>query len=327
MHLLKKNLRSIRIAFFVILTIVLLILCAHNTALLIQYPPARDDLVLILGYGPSIALLIFSFWMVMWLNKTKLGKDTCFFVVLVIAFSLSGFILANIVFRAGFPIQWTIAISVFISTPLACKMAGYSKKTLRNRLRKLGLNQGITLATIIILALMPIIQFSPSIYTLYFPQQAMVVDVASNVIFQHAVNTSDVNCQINSSGFFAEVPIYENRTFEAEKILELANLGSKSVDLHFYVTGFMGNFEFLKHLEFYLVSSSERVSIVNMDSGVVYCNQTTVSLKPNSTLSLGIICTGAKTLTFSETLGLFLSVQGLGDDPLQKINIFLKTVE
>jgi len=318
---LKKNLRNIQIVFFIVLAVVLLYIVSAGIALFIQYPPVRGDLMFIFGVVSSIALLIFAFSMAMRLTKTKLSKETCFFVLLVITISISFFILANLIFKLEFPIQWIIAVSVLISTPLSCIMAGYSKKTLMDRLKKLGLNQGITIITIIILALIPIIH--PFVLRIRATGY-----ILPNLIFQNAANTSSVNGRINSSGFFAEVPIYENRTFETENIVELAipNRGNESIDLQFCVISFMGNFELLKHLEVYLISGSERVSVVNMTNNVVYCNYTIVSLKLNNTLSLGITCTGANNLTSNETLGLSLSVF-CHDHPLRKINILLKTVE
>ena len=319
----KKNRQRTELSFLIVACVVLLYIVSTEIAFLIQYPPARGNLLFVFGLGLGIGVLVFSFLEAKRMTNTKISKETCYFVLLVTTISLSAHVLTNLILNLEIPYQYIVTISVLVSTPLSCIMAGFSKRTLVHRLKRLGLNRGVTLVIIFILTLMPIIEYSP------FLQRTLKSKgtVAPNLIFQSTINTAFVNGQVNSSGFFAEVPIHENRTFEAEKIVELAAPNSnKTIDLHFYVTHFMGNFECLKQLELYVTSSSERVNVVNMANGVVYSNQTIVLLQPNTTLALDIKCSGANNLVLNTTLGLSLSVSYKGYS-LQMINIILKTVE
>lgn len=188
-----------------------------SAAILIQYPPARGNPGLYLGLGSGLVLLAGVLLVTKGVFKTRISKDTCFFVLFVIAISLSTHILANLVLDLEVPFQTVTAISVVVSTPLSCVAAGYSRRTLKNRLKKLGLNKGITLVAILVLSLIPIIEYPRWIFS-----HLHTVYVLPSLKFRSTENTPSVNGQINSSGFYAEVPIYENRTFEANRIVELA---------------------------------------------------------------------------------------------------------
>lgn len=327
MRLLKiktKKLKAIQVAFYIISAIVLFYSASWLAALLIQYPPARQDIWVLFVFAFSIAGFILSVIGAKEQTNTKFSKETYYSTLLFIGISLSFLIFANILLRLEISSEHIITISVLVSTPLSCVMAGYAKRTIKNRLKRLGLNRGTTLVTIFILASIPIIEFNPFSGFISLPSRGTILP---NLMFQSTENTPGVNGQINNSGFFAEIPIRENRTFELEKIVELAvaNLGNQSSDFTFYMTGFKGNSEFLNQFELYVMSSSERVCVVNMDNGVICCNQTMISLEPNNKLSLDIRCTGAETFTFQATLSLHLSISCHGR-LLQKTNILLRTV-
>jgi len=136
-----------------------------------------------------------------------------------------------------------------------------------------------------------------------------------------------VKGQIGSSGFMAEVPIYENQTFEFERIIELAvtGLDDRSVVLGFNVTSLIGNFGLLKRFELKVCSNSEEVELVRVENEFVNCAQASISLEPGNTLFLNVNCTGIAALTSAATISLsftaFSSEYGLQ----HSINILLKT--
>ena len=324
MRLLKKKLKSIQVVFYSISAIVLFYFSSWIVAIFIQYPPARGDLGLIFALAYSIAMFVLSVSMAKKTTKTKFSKETFYFILLVLTISSLFFVLANLVLRLEISVEIVVTISVLVASPLSCRIAGYSGRTLKNRLKKLGFSRGITLATIFILGSMPIIRLS-STYSLYIPSTGYVLP---NLIFQSTENTSSVKGLINSSGFFAQVPIYENRTYDAENIVELVitNPGNEPDDLHFHIASFIGDFGLLKHLELSVISNSERINVVNVDNGFVQCNEPKVFLYPNNALLLSVECTGTSPLTIDSTLGFSVSISHR-DDLLQKINISLKAVE
>lgn len=261
------------------------------------------------------------------MTKSKISKETCYFALSVIMISLLVFVLANLILGFGVPFQYIITFSVLVSTPLSYLIAGYTRKTLKGRIRKLGLNQGITLVAIFVLTLLPIVQYP--VQLIITTRGRLYFNVLPNLVFQTTENTSSVKGQINSTGFFLELLVYENRCFEAEKIVELAitNWGNESIDLQFLVTGLKGNFEFLKELQLSAVQSLEKADVIYVDnSGTIQCNQTGLYWKPCNTLSLDIKCTGSWTLVSNSTLSICLSVLH-HEYSLQRINIVFKTTK
>lgn len=321
MQLSKKRVRSIQLAFLVVSTVTLLYTVCFFIAVLIQYPPARGDCVSYIGLGSSIILATLSIYGVKRRAKTKFSKESYYFVFLVIAISLLLFMWGDLILELGISVQLIATLSVLISTPLSIAMAGYSRRSFMKKLKKLGLNNGITLATIFILSLIPIMQFPIVIYS--HTEKGFVLP---NLIFHSTENTSRVNGLINGSGFFAEVPVYENRSFEAEKIVELIiSNPNATIDLHFHILSFMGDFSWLEYFELYVLSS-ERAIIINMDNGFVQCKQAQVVLNSSNPLLLGVRSTGMSPLNSNVTLGLSLSIC-YHDFLLQKINFSLRALQ
>jgi hypothetical protein len=281
-----RNIRKIILASCVIFSILSAVLGTFYVAVLIQYPPARANWSFIVWSIFLYGTCTCSLWGVTKLSKTRIGKDTYYFIFIVVGVSLMTMVLGNIGLKLGLSFDQIVAISILISTPLSCLIAGYSKKTVITRLKKLGLDQGVTLFAIVLLALVPIISYPTLIFSFH-----QTLYVLPNLVFQTTPNTTMVNGQIKGSTFLAEISALQNEIFEAERFVDanMTNWGNESVTFQFAVSSFNGSLESIRQLELDVLSSSNREKVFFIDNeGVLQCNQTTLLLQTSDKFSFSI---------------------------------------
>ena len=175
------------------------------------------------------------------------------------------------------------------------------------KLKKLALNQ-ITLVTVFIISLVPIIQYSTSL--------AIYISSSGTIIYHPQINFLDtennalVNSSINASNFLAELTISQNQTFEVKKLTELVitNWHNNPIDLSFQVSGFKGNFESIADFELSFSNEEKRVNLLNMDNGFIQLNQTEVYLEPETSLFMDIMCEGRNFYDYTQKSSLTLSI-------------------
>jgi len=321
MRLTKGKTGNIQLAFYIVLTLICFYVASWSMAILIQLPPARGNYTLYVILCCSIGAVVIAVVEIKKLTKTKFSRASYLFVLFTISISSLLFVLLNLICKLSMAIDRLIALSVLVSTPLSCVVAGYSKRTIIKELKKLGLDNGITLIALLTLSLIPIIQYP---YSFHFTNTATVLP---DVVFYGTENTTYVNGLVNSSGFFATVPILQNRTFLAEDIVELAATNSvRNIELRFGIASFVGNFNLLEDLEVYAVSGQDRVSVISLDNGYVQCANQETLLKSNSTFLLSIRCAGASFVATNEILALSLSIF-YSEALIQTIHISFSAVE
>lgn len=288
MRLFSGKIRKALIIGCAICSIFSLVVGTLYAALLVQYPPARANWLYI-GF-PIFLYSMFAgfFWGLTKLSKTRISKDTYYFVFIVVGVSLITMLLGNIGLKLGLSFDLIVAISIIASTPLSCLMAGYSKRTVIARLKRLGLDQGVTLFAITLLAVVPIISYQAQIFSFH-----ETLYVLPNLAFQTTSNTTLVNGQINGSTFLADISTLQNQTFEANRFVDInvTNWGNESITFQFAISSFRGNFEYIKQLELDALSNSSRAELLFIDNeGALQCNQTTLTLKTQENLSFSVIC-------------------------------------
>jgi len=282
----SRNLKII-LAICIIYSILGAVFGTLYVAVLIQYPPAREDWSFI--SRPIFLYGIFAccLWMVTKISKTRIAKDTYYFVFIVVGVSLITMLLGNIGLKLDLSFDHIVAISIGISTPLSCLIAGYSKRTVIARLKRLGLDQGVTLFAIALLTLVPIISYPPYARIL----SRGTIHVLPSLVFQTTPNTTLVNGQIKGSTFLAEISALQNQTFEAERFIDInvANWGNEPNTFQFVVSSFKGSLESIRQLELDVMSSSNREKVFFIDNeGVLQCNQTALLLQTHDRLSLSV---------------------------------------
>ena len=294
----------------------------YFSVIVISYPPSRGDPLLVVGLVlSSIGLPVaFSEWKR--ISRTKVSKESCYFVFIVLSLVFVLLIFGNHILKLGLPNELIVTISILIASPASLLIAGYSRKTLVRRLKSLGFDQGITFATILMLTLMPILRQSVLAYAIIRASGRL----APNLVFQSTDTTSSVNGVINASGFFLDVPFYTNQTFQAHKVVELsASYLENPIDLQFTVTGLKGSFEFVDELELTVDSDSARVDLISTRNGFLYNDQSHVVLMPGSSLSLDARSVGTDFSASNGVAYLLMSVC-CDDKVLQTINIALTIV-
>jgi hypothetical protein len=159
-------------------------------------------------------------------------------------------------------------------------------------------------------------------WSFHFPQTGYVLP---DLAFLNTPSTPSVNGEINSSGFFAEIHVYENHTFEADNITQLTitNIGNNSVDLHFFVTEFMGGFEYLRDFRMFVMSQSKQVDILNFVNGLIRCNETVTLPESDNMLSFGVVVSGASRIVSNTTLTINLAIFHQ-DIAIKNVHLLLK---
>jgi hypothetical protein len=293
-----------------------------SVAVLVQYPPAREDWSLIRGTIFFYAMFACCLWVVTKILKTRIAKDTYYFIFIVIGVSLITMLLGNIGLKLGLAFDQIVTLSIVISTPLSCLIAGYSKRTVIARLKRLGLDQGVTVFAIALLTLVPIINYPISVSFI----SSGTIHVLPNLVFQTTPNTTLVNGQIEGSTFVAEISTLQNPTFEAERFVDInmTNWGDKSVTFQFVVSSFKGSLEAIRQLELDVMSSSNREKVFFIDNeGVLQCNHTAFLLQTHDKLSLSVRYVIAGQTLANNYPSISISI--LEDNTILKtISVFLK---
>jgi hypothetical protein len=300
-------------------------MASFGIAVLIQYPPARTDWSWIGLTVFFCGFFVFSLFEWMKLSNNRIAKDTYYFVCIVLGVSLLTMLLGNIYFKLGIAFDQIAAISIVVSTPLSCLIAGYSKKTVVARLKRLGLDQGVTLFAIVLLALMPIIKYPITLWSHTITIKQTII-APPNLVFLTTPNTTLVNGQMKGAIFLANISTAQNQTFEAERFVEInvTNWGNQSITFQFATSSFSGNFESIRELELDAISRSETKTLFFIDNeDVVECSPTTLLIEPHDNFFFSVKCliTGQTVSNSYPSISITISNQ---DTILKTISIVLK---
>lgn len=220
------------------------------------------------------------------LLRTKILRETYFFIVLVPLFSFLGYIMLNFMLKIDFPLNLSVAISIVLATPLSHVFAGYSKRTLWRKLRSMGLNHGITLLTVIFLLLIPIIEILPSTT---FVRSIGVVKY-QDIVFEIGNDATKVQGQIAKSVFTAEVPIPSDTTFVAKQAVNVTNQSPASLDLKIYLEDLSGNLSKVRQLKiFFTLGNGSEIFPLSVDNGNLKYKEVSLSMKSQATVAIGVM--------------------------------------
>lgn len=315
----KRKIWKIGTVVLIALSVIFLYLTCFFAAILIQLPPSRGDLAIIFGTSVSIIGLALSLFLARNAIGTILNKETYFFVFLVIMFSVLMHIWGNLILKLNLSMDLIATISVLIAIPASCIIVGYSKKDITDRLKKYGFNKGITIATILILSLIPIIEY-PLVYTIRVASSGSIIP---STIFRNTDNTHIVNGMINNSGFFAELLLRENQSVEFKNIIELFNPFNKTVNLQFQIMDLIGNYSYLEYLNIYVILHEKETSIFTINNGLFQLRPAEMFLGINETLSLNVNYATTRYINYDTTLSLSLSVS-YDDTLMEKLYFVFK---
>lgn len=258
---------------------------AYTVALQLYQVGIVDELSIIVGTVAAAGCLI-CMYLTIQLLKTRIFKETYFFVVFVFLFSAASHVILKFVLKIDFPPQWLITSSIVIGTPLACVFGGYSKRTVQMRLRKLGLTQGITLVTLFVLVSLPVIEVLPTIATWRLTSVGHIFGIA----FESGNDAAKVQGQIVKSVFTAEVPIPSDAVFVAKQAVNITNQGSQKVDLKVYLEDLSGNLSKVKQLKiFFALRGGSEICPLSINNGNLKYEEVYLSIESHATVTMGVI--------------------------------------
>lgn len=249
-----------------------------------------DMLSMVVGTVSLVGFFV-SLYVTIELLKTKISRETYFFVLIVAVFAVSSHLMLNFVLNIDFPFQWIVTFSIIVGTLVSCVFAGYSRRTIWKKLRRLGLTQGITLMTIFLLASIPVIE------VLRKQTTALVLSTGQisyeNIVFENGNDITKVQAQINNSVFRAEIPINSDTLLVARQIVNVTNRSPNSLDLKVSLEDFGGNLSEVKLLKVFLTfRNGSEIYPFNMTNGNVKYEQVHLSMKGYVTIAIGVISLG-----------------------------------
>ena len=239
------------------------------------------------GTVAATGCLICAYLAIGW-PRTKILKETYFYVAFVPLFSILLYVILKLGLNVDFPVQPLIVISIVSGTLLSCVFAGYSTRKTLIRLRRLGLTQGITIFTLILLGLIPIIEILPTVTS--WKLRSMGFITYEDIVFESGSDTTKVQGQISKSVFTAKVPIPTDITFIAERAVNITNKSPNSLDLKIYLEGLRGNLSKVRQLKiFFILGNGSEICPFSINNGNVKCEEVCLGMKSRAPITMGVI--------------------------------------
>lgn len=190
--------------------------------------------------------------------RARIKKETYWSILLIFIFAGSAQVILNFVFVLSFPIDWIFTISVISATPLACYIAGYRGKHIKTKLAEMGIDQGLTIFILILMAAIPVIQLQFG--TISFSGTI----VASPDMFFQNVNGSEGINKIENSSFDISVPIKASTNINFDKLVQISNPAKFERQLSVSLDNLRGNFTGIRLLTLsFLLGDGQRIYTLN----------------------------------------------------------------
>lgn len=247
------------------------------------------------------------FWVcVTWRSlKTKTLKETFFFVLFVVSFSITSHVMINFILRQNFPIRWIVAFWIIVGVPISSIFAGYSERTVWKRLRRLALNQGVTWLALIFLALIPIIEISTSA-EYHFLTTGMTSSLG---MFESGNDMEKVQGSIINSLFTAEVPIPSDTVFEAKQMVNVTNRSNAYLPLNLYLEDLSGNLSKIRQLKiFFTLGNGSEICLFSANNGSVKSEALFLRMCAHETITMGVI-SSAQNVSPTENIVMSLLIE------------------
>ena len=278
--------------------------------------------VLSLAVGTiAIASCVVCVYLALRLLKKKISKETYFFVFLVLLFSVLGYVALRIILRIDFPNDLLVVASVILAAPISWVLAGYSDRTFYAKMRSMGLDNGVTIITLILLIAMPLVQVQlQGISTV--SNRGQIYYEQPSVLFQNGNDTTKVQGQVNSTAFTAKVPIGPDSVFEATQVLNITNQSPNDLDLKIHLEDLNGNFSRVKQLEiFFAIGNVSKTPFLSFNNGNLNYEEIALTMESNATITMGVISFASNA---SSTNALVLSLLITWNEIEQTINAFVE---
>jgi hypothetical protein len=222
------------------------------------------------------------------ITKVRIKRETFFFIIFVTSFSAILASVLNFVLNVNFPIDWIVTISIVLATPLSCYLAKYSNRTLKQKLKTLGLDQGITILTVFLLASIPVFEI------VYVSVPVKVINTGSvftGAKFEIGNSTAISDSTATGSLFSAIIPLNPRLELVEEEIAKFPNRANALINFSILTPIFDGNLSGIEQFTVRLVSDDgNSVLPINFAEGRLTIKEGQMVLTNHANMSAQLTC-------------------------------------
>lgn len=208
------------------------------------------NLVSIVAVLVPLSLCVVSIFFALRLAKVRIKKETYWFILLVICFCASFESILNLVLQFSFPTEWIVTISIILATPMSCSLAGYSRRTFWSKLKNLGLDQGMTILMLVILASVPIIKLT--VEARFYSTGTVI----TGPIFQIGNSTAISKAAATGPTFSVDIPLVPGSLLVGEQIAIFRNRANAMFNINISAPIFSGNISGIKQFTVGFISDN-----------------------------------------------------------------------